>query len=94
MQDIEKHFLLENEHLKALPLLDLARQFSTIDDTLNKIFNSENVEKECINIQWRNKIRLNTLVNISNQGMNIERSNLKDIYKKTYDLELQKFDVV
>ena len=93
VKDIDKHFLLENEYLKALPLLDLDRQFSTIDNTLNKIVNTENLEKECINIQWNNKVRLNTLVNMSNHGIDIKRDNFEDVYNQTYQLESQKFDV-
>lgn len=90
---INSHFILKDECLKALPLLYLDRQFDQLDHTLSKIYNSQDIEKDCIQMQLKNKTKLNTLISMSNSGITIENINFSEIYKKTYKLEYSKFDV-
>lgn len=85
----EIQFILENEHLTALPTLFLSRQFNDSDTYLSNIYNSNDLETTITQFHWHYLARLNTLVSLSEQGVTTPGA-LKKLYKKQFDIEFSK----
>lgn len=92
VKDINTHFWLHAEKLKALSVLFLSRQYGRANDLLSKIFNSTDIEKECIYIQWKNVSHLNTLISMGSTGITSWDEKANDLYTETYKEEADKFN--
>lgn len=90
VKDINIHFRLEGEKLKALPALYISRQFGKANDLLFEIFNCSEIEKKCIDIQWKNISHLNALISMKKKGITCWDDKVYDdeIVKQMY-----KFDI-
>lgn len=69
VQDIEIQYILHDEYLKALPTLFYSRQFGQINQFLAKIYNSRNVENDCVVTQFKYMAHLRALLSLANQGV-------------------------
>ncbi len=93
MNDINIHFRLEKEYLKALPVLFLSRQYGKANDLLSEIYNTIDIEKKCIDIQWKNISHLNTLISMNNQGITSWDDYAVRIYDDIQIIEASKFNI-
>lgn len=92
VDDIDVHFKLDNDFLKALPILFRSRQLGIINDVLSKIFNTNDFEKECLEVQWKNAVNLKALVSLNNQGVTPLDYDEKK-YINLLSVEARKFDI-
>lgn len=67
--DIAVQHILRGRQLLALPALFTSRQFRETDEFLAKIYNSPQVEYDCIDAQWMYTARLNALISLGDQGI-------------------------
>ena len=85
LPNINHHFLLKDELLKALPTLFLSRQFNDTHKFLTKIYNSTDLESTIIQSHWNYLSRLNTLISLSEQGVTTVAA-----LEKLYDGQFEK----
>ena len=93
VKDINSHFRLEGEKLKALPALYISRQFGKTNDLLSEIFNCSEVEKKCIEIQWKNISHLNTLLSMKKKGITCWDDKTEKVYDDEIVNQMYKFDI-
>lgn len=93
VRDIDIHYKLENEYLKALPVLFLSRQYGETNDTLSEVYNSTDIEEKCADIQRKNIARLNTLIAMGNKGITTWDNQASKLYDSIIMTELSKFNV-
>ncbi|MCQ5141454.1 CHAT domain-containing protein [Enterocloster bolteae] len=93
VKDLDIHYRLEGEKLKALPVLFISRQFGKTTDLLSEIYNCTDVEKKCIDIQWKNISHLNTLNSMNDMGITHWDDKANKIYDKEFINEARKFDI-
>ena len=78
VSDINIHYWLKNEYLKALPLMFLARQYGNTNEVLQEVFNSINVEEKCVELQYRQIAHQRTLMNLHESGIHdLESASLR-----------------
>lgn len=92
ISDIDNQYLLKGDYIKALPLLFLARQYKNVDETFQKIYNTSNVEKTCIELQWRQTTKQNTYMEIHRRGIH-DIEGAEKIYENIYLDEAKKLDM-
>lgn len=75
---------------ESLPALYISRQFGKANDLLFEIFNCSEIEKKCIDIQWKNISHLNALISMKKKGITCWDDKVYDdeIVKQMY-----KFDI-
>lgn len=93
VKDINIHFRLEGEKLKALPALYISRQFGETNDLLSEIFNCSEIEKKCIDIQWKNISHLNTLILMKKKGITCWDDKADKVYHDEIVKQMYKFDI-
>lgn len=93
VKDIDIHFRLEGEKLKALPTLYSSRQFGTTNCALSEIFNCSDVEEKCIEIQCKNISNLNTLISMKKEGITCWNDKAEKVYKSEIVKQMYKFDI-
>lgn len=91
--DMDIHFWLHEEKLKALPVLFLSRQYGAVNELLNSIFNCSDIEEKCVDIQWKNISHLNTLVAMGRQGITAWDQTANKIYDEIRLEEMSKFNI-
>ena len=69
LANIEKQYLVRDEYLKVLPLLFFARQYDNIDSTFAQIYNSTDIDRRCMELQFNYQIHQNTLVALRKNGI-------------------------
>ena len=90
IRDAGKHFLLQDDALKALPVVFLARQYGCVDEVMHSIFSADPVEmdeaiiKEYVKLMTRN----NALVALSAQGVSELH---QEVYERECAIQLQEF---
>lgn len=84
--DIGVQHILRGERLKALPALFFSRQFQQTDGFLMRIYNSTDVEKDCIKAQWNYTARLQALASMRAQGVAV----WSEAAGRLYEQELKK----
>lgn len=88
VSDINIHYWLNNEYLKALPLMFLARQYGNTNEILQKVFNAINVEAKCIELQYRQIAHQNTLMDLHELGFHdLDSASLR--YEEKYLNEMK-----
>lgn len=92
ISNINNQYIFKGEYLKALPLLFLARQYNNIDEILLRIYNSLNIEKECIEAHWRQTTKQSAFMEIRRRGILDIETNEK-IYEDVYEKEAKKFNL-
>ena len=95
VKDIDIHFRLEGEKLKALPALYISRQFGKTNELLDKIFNlnCSEIEEKCIDIQWKNISYLNTLLSMKKKGITCWDNMADKVYEAEIVKQMCKFDI-
>lgn len=96
INDVKVQYLLKEKYLLALPELFVSRQWNDVENLLFTIYNSTNIENECIRFQQNYKIRLNTLLSIGKQGIsanNISKDQFFEKYNEQIFIEAKKFDI-
>lgn len=96
LKNIDNQFLLKDQKLVALPGLFLSRQLNDIEQYLNKIFNSVNLESDVITKQWEYKSRINAYLHMSKHYSKKEYDNaskFQNIYKKSLQEVRKHFDL-
>lgn len=89
---LDNQYLLKGEYIKALPLLFLLRQYKNLNEMYQKIYNTSNIEKTCIEIQWKQTTKQNTYMEIHRRGIH-DIENAKKIYEEVYRDEAKKLDM-
>lgn len=92
LPNINHHFLLKDELLKALPTLFLSRQFNDTHNFFTKIYNSTDPESTIIQSHWNYLSRLNTLISLSEQGVTTLEA-LRKMYDGQFEKEFSKLQV-
>lgn len=92
VKNIDVHFILRDEKLKALPTLFLSRQFGDINNFFERIYNSKNLEDSIIQSHWHYLTRLNTLISLGEQGV-VTAEELSSKYEEQFDKEFKKIKV-
>lgn len=92
ISNIYDQYLLKDEYIKALPLFFLARQYKNIDEMLQHIYNTSNIEKTCIEVQWKQITKQNTYMEMYKRGIrDIEIA--EKVYNDIYIKQAEKFDM-
>lgn len=85
LQDVNKQFWLKGEMISILPALFLARQFYSYSDTLNMVFNSEDVYEKSIVCHLNLLMRQKTLVGLGEKGFSGVIHPSKEDYLREYE---------
>lgn len=91
--DIDVQHILCDEQIKALPSLFVARQFKSTDEFLAKVYNSDSIEKELIQMHWSYMSRLNALISMINQGVCEGNEVTTDVYWERFEKESEKLQL-
>lgn len=86
LPNINHHFLLKDELIKALPTLFLSRQFNDTHNFLTKIYNSTDLENTIIQSHWNYLSRINTLLALGEQGVTTLAA-MEKLYAGQYEKE-------
>lgn len=95
VSDINIHYWLKNEYLKALPLMFLARQYGNTKEVLHEVFNAIDVEEKCVELQYRQIAHQSTLMNLHESGFHdLESASLRYEEKFLEEMKVASFNVV
>lgn len=87
VMDLLPQYLMAGETTKVLPLMFLARQYNNVETILQKVYNTQYVEKICMEEQWKQVAHQNTLIKLKER--NIVEEELIEEYEYKYRQELQ-----